>query len=576
MFGKTWKTSERKYGVIVERDVKIRMSDGIEINADVFRPDSTERFPAILGFHPYNQAAQTAPIKPDSFSTNFFKHPDQEEGSGYLESGDPNFFVRRGYAHIIANVRGTGKSGGTYSFLATPEAEDGVEVIKWISEQPWCDSNVGMFGISYFAWIQLYIAALNPPQLKCIFAPWAASDLYRDSIYHGGILGHSFWRMWAKGSIYNARPESHSHRKLKDTKFAEEIDKVLQDEDIAAVPELVEILRHPDEGINPILVDILLNPYDGEFWNDRKVRYSTIRVPAYIGACWGMFGVHLPGAFRSWENLQVQKKMIIGPRLYLDRPLYQLHDESLRWFDYWLKGIDTAIMDEVPIKIFIMGSNQWKETTDWPLPETKWMSFYLHEGNLLSEREYWPNEGSDSFDDSPWNRGYLEYFSPPLVEDTEVVGPLVLNLYASTTDTEIFWFISFREIDAQGNEKLLTRGWLRGTHREIDPKFSKPWLPFHPHTKSEPLIPGEIYDFSIPIVPTGNLFKAGSRIKLKICCSDDQPKDPFEMTASGSLHRHSPSRMTVYHNTDYPSHLLLPITKGNVLGTYPSGGQPYV
>jgi predicted acyl esterase len=248
----------------------------------------------------------------------------------------------------------------------------------------------------------------------------------------------------------------------------------------------------------------------------------------------------------------------------------------LRWFDYWLKGMDTGIMDEVPIKLFIMGSGDWKECNEWPLPETKWTPFYLHNNGLLYERQCWPDEGYDTFEDSPWGRGCLEYCSPKLVENTEVIGPIVLNLYASTSDNEVFWFISLREVDPVGHERILTRGWLRGTHREVDPSRSKPWEPFHPHTSSKALNPDEIYEFNISIVPTGNLFKAGSKIKLKISCTDDPPNNPLEMNASGHLHRQTASRVRVYHNADYPSRLLLPITKGNILETFVSGGEPYI
>ena len=569
MFSKTWKTSEPKYKVVIERDVKIPMSDGTAINADIFRPDSDESFPAIFGFHPYNQTAQTAPMTTQSFSINFFKNPGQEEGNAYIEAGDPYAYVSRGYIYVIANIRGTGQSEGHYPFLDHPEAQDGAEVIEWIAKQPWCSGNVGMFGVSYFAWIQLYIAALNPPHLKCIFAPWGATDLYRDSVYHGGILGQGFWRMWAFGSLYNSRVERAPFTK-------EEIAGLLEDKDIAGVPELVQILRNPNAGPSPLLVDMLLHPYDGPYWDKRKVNFEAIKVPSYIGCCWGMYGLHLPGTFRSWENLKVPKKMLIGPPAYLDRPLYQLQYESLRWFDTWLKGMDTGIMEEAPIKLFMMGANDWKEADEWPLPETKWTPFYLHEKGIMYERQCWPDEVSDSFEDSPWGRGSLEYCSPKLVENTEIIGPAVLNLYASTTDDEIFWFISLREVDAEGNERILTRGWLRGSHREVDPERSRPWEPFHPHTKSEALIPGKVYEFNIPIVPTGNLFRAGSRIKLKISGTDDQAKTPLEMNAGGHLHRQSPSRIKVYHNADYPSHLLLPITRGNVMETFVSGGEPHI
>lgn len=124
---------------------------------------------------------------------------------------------------------------------------------------------------------------------------------------------------------------------------------------------------------------------------------------------------------------------------------------------------------------------------------------------------------------------------------------------------------------------MLSRGWLRGSHRQVDRKRSKPWEPFHPHDESEPLTPGQIYEFNIAIVPTGNLFKAGSRIKVKIsCCDDQKPANSLEALAAGHIRRQSASRVTVYHNEDYPSHLLLPITKGNIIGTYISGGEPFL
>ena len=128
---------------------------------------------------------------------------------------------------------------------------------------------------------------------------------------------------------------------------------------------------------------------------------------------------------------------------------FQFQFEALRWFDHWLKGIDTGFMKEPPVKLFVMGTNQWREAEHWPLPETKWMPFYLHEDKLLSEHEHWPNEACDSFEDSPWQRGSLEYYSPSLVEDTEVIGPIVLNLYASTTDEEVLWLGSLRAIDQE-------------------------------------------------------------------------------------------------------------------------------
>ncbi len=549
MFGKRWKTSERKYGVVVERHVKIPMSDGVRLNADIFRPDAPGKFPAILGFHPYDLTAQTAPIWPRSLAITAGGSAllgSQEKGNGPLEAGDPNFFARRGYVHVVANIRGTGESEGRYPYLAPPEARDGCDVIEWIARQPWCDGNVGMFGVSYFARIQHFVAALRPPHLRCIFAPWASTDQYRDAFYHGGILAHNWAVSWTR-SFSHCRYESECRREWGEARFSEALQRALRDPDLREIPGVVAALRNPDDGLNPFVLDIVLNPFDGPFWERRAVSYEGIQIPAYIGADWGIYGLHLPGAFRSWENLKGPKKMIIGPQAYLDRPVYQLQYESLRWFDQWLKGVDTGIMDESPIRLFVMGTHQWKNSTEWPLPETRWTPFYLHENGFLWEREHFPNEGDTSFGDSPWGRGRLEFCTPKLVEDTEVIGPAILNLYASTTDDEILWFVSLREVNPEGKERVLTKGWLRGSHRKVDTKRSKFWEPFHPHEKPEPLTPGEIYEFNIAIVPTGNLFRAGSRIKLTIsCCDEDKPAHALEALGMGHIRRQSPSRVTVY------------------------------
>jgi len=171
--------------------------------------------------------------------------------------------------------------------------------------------------------------------------------------------------------------------------------------------------------------------------------------------------------------------------------------------------------------------------------------------------------------------GFQANSNPPIPSirfprDAEV-GLLHLELYASTTDTDLYWIISLLEIDPEGNERLLTKGWLRGSHRELGMQKSKPWEPIHSHTKSEDLTPGQIYKFNISLVPTSNLFKADSRMGLKISCVDDEPKNPLELIAAGSLCRTSVGRVAVFHDEDYPSYLFLPITKGNILQTYMSG-----
>lgn len=562
MFSRRWQTSQRQYGIIVERDVQIPVRDGTILVGDIFRPDAPGRFPVILGAHPYNNELQTAPLTPIGYGNL----------RGFIEAGDPKFYVRRGYVHTIVNVRGTGKSQGHYQLMGPIEVQDIYDVIEWLASQPWSNGRVAMFGVSYFAWLQAQVAALNPPSLKCIFAPWGATDFYRDVFYHGGILNWGFVAHWSR-HWDNPRPTSWCRQRWGEERHREAIAEALRDPDVVAVSELREALENPERGRNPAVVDIILNYLDGEFWWERNVDYTNCRVPAYLGACWGIYGLHLPGAFRSWKHWKGPKKLMIGPPLYLDRPVFQLQYESLRWFDYWLKDIDNGIMDEPPIRLFIPPTGEWKEAYEWPLPETRWTPFYLHAGGLLSERELQPNEGADSFEDSTFVHHGLTYLTPPLVENTEICGPIPVTLYASSSDREMLLFVTLILVDRDGREHELTRGWLRASQRRLR-EDSEPWEPVLAHTQREPLEPGKIYELTFTIVPTARLVRAGERIGIRIKGADDEPAfNRLQALARRHLWRQSPLRITIYHDEEHPSAVYLPITRGNIIGTYLSGGQ---
>ncbi len=561
--------SARQYNIIEERDVRVRMSDGIDIDLDLFRPDAEGKFPALLGISPFDKEVQSERIWPAGVTTRFVRGM----SNAIFEAGPVDFFVRRGYVRLICSARGTGKSGGVYSCLDRGEVRDIYELVEWVAAQPWCNGNVGMMGVSYFAWNQMMAASLQPPHLKAIFPIFGATDWYRDMCWHGGICNSQFLSILIHELRVNAQ-RIQAQEELGEKGFKEAIAKALEDVDIRQRETLVKALENPDKKGNVFVIDAILHPTDGPYYRERSADYDTIRIPAYVGACWAIYPLHLPGAFRNWEKLKVApKKMVIGPPYYLDRPFYQYQYEMLRWFDYWLKGIDTGIMEEPAVKVFVMGTGEWKMADDWPLPGTRWIPFNLHRDGILCEIEPWPDGGSDSFEDSPTKRGSLKYFSPPLVENTEVIGPIALNLYASTTANDVNFFVSLWDVDPEGKETILTRGWLKGSHREVDPEQSQPWKPFHTHTNPQPLTPGKIYEFNIEIIPTGNLFKVGHRIGLKISGVDDEePKTGLEINQLKHVWSQTPKTVTVYHDAEYPSHLLLPITKGNIVGTFISGG----
>ena len=177
MFSMQWKLSPREHDVQFEKEVFIRMSDGVMLHAHVSRPSSSRQFPALLGVHAYNMGMQTAPSRPLAVQGR----------NAQAEAGDPQFYVRRGYAQVIVNARGTGRSEGEYSHYGPRDVQDIVEVIAWIAEQSWCSGSVGMFGVSYFSVCAKQVAAKNPPALKALFAPYGYTLLSRQVLSRGNL-----------------------------------------------------------------------------------------------------------------------------------------------------------------------------------------------------------------------------------------------------------------------------------------------------------------------------------------------------------------------------------------------------
>ena len=562
----TGNISKREYEIKAERNTTLIMSDGINIDIDVFRPDSRGKFPALLGISPFSKEIQSDHVWPAATRSRRIRGiPDAS-----LEAANNDFFVRRGYVNIIGSVRGTGKSGGAYQYLSKREIQDTYELIEWAAEQPWCNGNVGMTGLGYYGAHQPLVALMKPPHLKAIAPIGTFWDNYRHFWWSGGVLQKGFLRWLLSTANFDVHTEKSVLREeLGEKGYKAAIEKALADRNISTAPEVVEALENFEQVGNVNYLDILLHPLMSKYWEERspEMDLDKIEVPAYFGAA-----QHRPSVCYYWQDFKMPKKLLIFPPSYLDRPFYQFTWELLRWFDYWLKGIDTGIMDEPPINIFIRNANEWLKTDNYPVPGTKWIPFSLLENMSLGDMEPWPEATSASYDDNPDNRGFLKYYSAPMVENTEVVGPIICNLYASCCQAEMLLHTSVWDVDKNGEETLLSSGWLRGSHHELDAKKSKPWLPVHTHTNQQPLVPGEVYKFSFDIWPIANLFPAGHRIMLKVQSADDPPESLYQV---GHEHLVSqiPNTITIYHDAKYPSHLLVPITRGNLVGTYISGGD---
>ena len=556
--------SARAHRVLPRHSLRIPVSDGVEISAEIVRPDSQDRFPVLLGFHPYPNEEQFTEARPVAFCNEF----------AHVEAGDSNYFVRRGYVHVVANVRGTGASGGRFDNLGKRTILDIYETVEWLARQSWSNGKVGMLGMSYFSIVQQFTAALAPPSLRAIFAPYGWTDMYRDRYYRGGILVHGFMRLWVP-SLHRVRAASAVRDALGNEKYQQLVSEALGDPEIANVPFLRNTLEEVGTGANCLIADTVIQPLDNGYYRERSVDWSTRpSIPAYLGADWGIYGLHLPGVMRAWDNWAGPRRLTIGPPLYLDRPIYQYQEEALRWFDHWLKGIDTGMLEESPVNLFIDGTGSWKTADCWPLPNTRWTPFFLHQDGLLSEHEFWTHDNASEYVDAPEERGGASFFTPPVVETTEICGPIALNIWGSTTDTEVLWFATLLHVDADGRERVLTRGWLRGSQRRVDPARSTPWRPYHTHDRREPLEPGEIYEFNIEMRPYAILLRPGERLGIRLRgCDDEKPGNLLQAIGSGSVVRPHRSTVTVHHDAEHPSHLLLPITRGNRIGMFMSGGK---
>jgi uncharacterized protein len=570
----SWATSPRQYEVVVERSVKIPISDGVYLNCDIFRPASSDRFPAILSASPYSLELQSAPVRSKSFSSvGGTNNPGDETANSLMEAGDPWFFARHGYVHVIMNVRGSGDSTGVYGFTNRREVEDIAEAIEWAAQQPWCSGAVGMFGVSYFAITQHLVGGISPKSLKCLFAPFGSGG-FREVIFHGGVLNARWLGNWAE-TLEKPNLQSLSIQEFGETLFKKKIEEALSDPDLAAQPRIREALRRPLEGANSLITDVILHREDGEFWQERTPDYENIKVPIYVGACWGSYGIHLPPLTPAWARISAYKKMVVGPPLYLDRPVFQFQYESLRWFDQWLKDTDTGVHEDPAVRFFMMGSNDWHACDEWPPRDARWTPFYLHERQLLSEREHWWRESHETFFDTPWQREGVEYWTPRLIDHVEIVGPLGLELYAACTHKDVRWIVSLIQEDTKGKRKLLTKGALEGSFQQSMIDGSPPYAPKYDFSQRRELVPGEIYKFVVGIAPTAVRLAPGTRLGIRISCTDDPPENSLEGAAAGHLRSASARRVAVYHDDRYPSCLWVPVIRGNVIGTFLGGGDEY-
>jgi predicted acyl esterase len=549
--------SQPQHELTRDDDVTVPMRDGITLLADVHRPATPGRYPVLIAASPYPRQIQ-----------------DSGAPMGFVEAGQSDFFVPRGYVHVIANLRGTGGSGGTFGFFDGQERRDMHDLVEWAAAQPWSDGNVGMVGISYFAMTQLEAAVEQPPHLKAIFPVAVTTDLY-EAAFHHGLLSSTFVtpflfmvgmtaghgnELWRSKIVAAARHERHTPALHK--KFA-----TMNGE--AALGGLKLLLRlhhdpHPwDDLWRSIAVE---HPVRDTWWDDRNLQplLHRVNVPVYLGCDWENVALHLPSTFAAYGALtnSPEVRMTLLGAHGLSWPWESLHVEALAWFDHWLKGRDTGILDGPQVRYWLPGAEQWRTSETWPPAAVHRELSLRGDGTLDSSegeaatRQYLTlgsgmNRPQPSLTDPPSS---LTWTSHPLERDLDVVGDLELRLDATSTAADTAWIVMLEDIDASGEATLITAGYLRASLREVDDENSRPGAPAVPCRHSVAVPIGELVRYRVPLVSNARRIPVGHRIQLHLT-SDDQ--DPSSPTSLGF--RHASVGTSSLNSVRSSSRLVLPV-----------------
>jgi len=522
--------SQPEYGVIFEQDVPIRVRDGTVLRADVYRPDAPQgaEFPVLMSLSAYQKSLDR--ILP------------HEAPFTHVERPEPEWWTARGYILVFVDTRGTGTSPGQSDIWSMQEARDYYDAIEWAADQGWSSGKVGLVGVSYYAIAQWNVASLQPPSLATI-VPWEGwADMYRDSVFHGGVFNQGFYGRWwldvrGKQLLENTRADNS-----------------------AALSE-------------DLLYNFLAHHMDSPWWDEVKSRAQPdqITVPLYSSGNWQGWNHHLRGNIDGFvRSASTNKKLQLHTGGHVDA-FYsdEGKHEMLRWYDYWLKDIDTGIMDEPPVKLCIRTGEEactWRFEDEWPLARTQYTTYYLtgqnagvvddaiHDVQLSTsaprrESELTYASGPEAYRRSRQGLPTISFTTEPLAADVELTGHINLVMWVSSETDDLDVFAYLRKVNPDGSVVTATRGILQASHRKLDPELSTPYRPYHTHDEEQKLTPGEVVPIEVEIWATSMIFEAGSRIRLDVNAHDGQ-----HYFAAYNL-----GDNTVYTGGDRASYVVLPI-----------------
>jgi predicted acyl esterase len=519
--------SEIRDGMRIDWNVPIEMDDGIVLRADVFRPIRDGKFPVILSYGPYAKGLAFQDGYPNQWQLMTTGHPDVAAGSSNKyqnwEVVDPEKWVPDGYACVRVDSRGCGCSPGYIDHFSPRETRDFYNCIEWAGVQPWSNGKVGLNGVSYYAINQWHVASLQPPHLAAMCIWEGAADWYRDMTHHGGILC-TFWANW----------------------------------------------------------------YDDDYHKARSPVWSKITIPFLSAGNWGGQGLHLRGNVEGFVRAASKQKWLELHGLEHWTHFYTDYGRLLqkRFFDYFLKGIDNGWADEPRVQLQVRRMDGFVERMEheWPIARTQWTKLYLSSADQSLSWTPFTAEGRIELDAT--GNG-ITFLSLPLERETEITGPSAVKLFVSSSTTNADIFVVFHLFSPDGKEVVfrgaidphtpISQGWLRASHRKLDPNVSTAYRPYHAHDEKQPLRPEEIVELDVEIWPTSIVAPAGYRIGLTVSGKDYEYQGPSggrlasfknELKGCGPfLHddpRDRPSEIfggstSLYIGPDRAAYLLLPI-----------------
>jgi uncharacterized protein len=570
-----------QYEVTYQRNVPVKMRDGITLRADIYRPKADGKFPVLLQRTPYNK--------------------DGGVSFGFKAAA-------RGYVVIFEDVRGRYSSEGEwYTFKNEPN--DGYDTVEWAAALPYSDGRVGMFGGSYVGATQMLAAIAHPPHLAGICPVVTASNYHENWTYTGGAFAQWFNEDWTSGLAQNTYERLVGHQN----------DPVggLWKVPLTDYP-ILNLEKRPDLGSNasvaPYYLDWLAHPSYDDYWKSISIEehFSDITVPALHVAAW--YDLFLGGSLRNYEGIRdhggteaarkgQQLVVVIGGH---SGPMPKVGDVDfgsnakepedeweLSWYDYLFKGVKNQFASGKPVKLFVMGANEWRDESDWPVPEAKSTKYYLHSGGkansmrgngtlsatapgkeaadqfvydpanpvptiggpLCCEPQRWPTGPRDQRP-AEARDDVLVYSTAPMAEDVDVTGPVSLELYAKSSAVDTDFTAKLVDVWPNGFAQNLTEGIIRARYRDS-------------REKPELMNPGQVYKLTIDMWATSNVFKKGHVVRLEVS-SSNFPR--FDRNLNNGAVRYvksseAPSTFVsatnvVLHDVEHPSALVLPIVPG--------------